>query len=113
MTAYPNWELESGRGIKRTPIYSMQDAMGASWGCVNGWERPNWYGEGKSGKTCLLNLDPYFCVKSLRTVFHLEIWTPLGDLLRSSVLWIENCHGTTSSVQNKSSTLSMCSPHHP
>ena len=27
--------------------------MGASWGCINGWERPNWYGEGKTGKTSL------------------------------------------------------------
>ncbi|XP_064388313.1 pyruvate dehydrogenase phosphatase regulatory subunit, mitochondrial-like isoform X2 [Halichondria panicea] len=46
--SYPGWELESGRGIKMNPMYSMQEGMGASWGCMDGWERANWYGKGKS-----------------------------------------------------------------
>lgn len=50
MLAYPNWEIESGRGMRRTPMYSTQEGLGASWGCVHGWERANWYGNGLSGK---------------------------------------------------------------
>ena len=47
--SYPRWELRSGRGIKMNPMYSTQEEMGASWGCMDGWERANWYGKGKSG----------------------------------------------------------------
>ncbi len=50
MISYPHWEMESGRGIKRTPVYHTQEEMGASWGCINGWERANWYGKGMSSK---------------------------------------------------------------
>ena len=40
---WPRWELGSGRGIKKTPFHSRLEAEGASFGCVFGWERPNWF----------------------------------------------------------------------
>ena len=40
---WPHWELESGRGIKKTPFHSRLEAEGASFGCVYGWQRPNWF----------------------------------------------------------------------
>ena len=40
---WPRWELESGRGVKKTPFHSRLEAEGASFGCVYGWERPNWF----------------------------------------------------------------------
>ena len=40
---WPRWELESGRGIKKTPFHTRLEAEGASFGCVYGWERPNWF----------------------------------------------------------------------
>lgn len=40
---WPKQEMESGRGIKATPFHCKFDEAGASWGCVNGWERPNWF----------------------------------------------------------------------
>ena len=46
---YPCWEMESGRGIKKSPLYSSMDSLGASWGCVNGWESANWFCK-KSGE---------------------------------------------------------------
>ena len=42
---WPHWELESGRGVKQTPFHSRLEAAGASFGCVYGWERPNWFAE--------------------------------------------------------------------
>ena len=40
---WPHWELESGRGVKKTPFHSRLEAEGASFGCVYGWERSNWF----------------------------------------------------------------------
>ena len=50
---WPRWELESGRGIKKTPFHSRLEAKGASFGCVYGWERPNWFAKegGKSSSS--------------------------------------------------------------
>ncbi len=42
---WPNFEMESGRYIKMTPFHTRLDDAGASWGCVSGWERPNWFSE--------------------------------------------------------------------
>lgn len=47
---WPRLEMESGRGIKMTPFHCKLDNAGASWGCVNGWERPNWFYETSGGE---------------------------------------------------------------
>ena len=47
---WPNFEMESGRRVKMTPFHTRLDDAGASWGCVNGWERPNWFCLSKDGK---------------------------------------------------------------
>ena len=46
---WPHWERETGRGIKTTPFHSRNEAAGASFGCVYGWERPNWFARSESG----------------------------------------------------------------
>lgn len=51
---WPHFEMESGRGIKMTPFHSRLDSAGASWGCVSGWERPNWFSEKETGEICFL-----------------------------------------------------------
>lgn len=40
---WPRFEMKSGRNIKMTPFHARLDNAGASWGCVSGWERPNWF----------------------------------------------------------------------
>eukprot|EP01136_Pigoraptor_vietnamica_P037311 Opistho-1_new@105106 len=40
---WPKRELESCRGIRRSPLYDRLSAKGASWGAKLGWERPNWF----------------------------------------------------------------------
>ena len=46
---WPHWERESGRNVKETPLHERLDAAGASWGCVMGWERPNWFAKSENG----------------------------------------------------------------
>ena len=46
---WTNFEMKSGRKIKMTPFHTRLDDAGASWGCVNGWERPNWYRRSPNG----------------------------------------------------------------
>jgi len=41
--AWPNRELETARGIRKTPLYDQLAASGASFGQKLGWERPNWF----------------------------------------------------------------------
>jgi 4-methylaminobutanoate oxidase (formaldehyde-forming) len=41
--AWPNREMESGRGLRKTPIHDRLAARGACFGVKNGWERPNWF----------------------------------------------------------------------
>ena len=41
--AWPNREMETGRGLRRTPLHDLLAAHGASFGVKNGWERPNWF----------------------------------------------------------------------
>ena len=48
---WPKFEMESGRGIKATPFHCRLDDAGAHWGCVSGWERPNWFSRTTEGKT--------------------------------------------------------------
>jgi len=41
--AWPNREMETGRGLRRTPLHERLAAQGACFGVKNGWERPNWF----------------------------------------------------------------------
>jgi len=41
--AWPNREMETGRGLRTTPIHDRLAAQGACFGVKNGWERPNWF----------------------------------------------------------------------
>ena len=40
---YPDEERESARALRRTPCYDRMKALGAVFGSVFGWERPNWF----------------------------------------------------------------------
>ena len=40
---YPFEERPAGRPRRTTPIHKAQTAQGAVFGCVYGWERPNWF----------------------------------------------------------------------
>ncbi|WP_375260106.1 FAD-dependent oxidoreductase, partial [Citreimonas sp.] len=41
---HPDEERPACRPLRTAPAYDRQKAMGAQFGCVNGWERPNYYG---------------------------------------------------------------------
>jgi len=41
--AWPNREFETGRGMRKSPLYEQLAARGACFGAKNGWERPNWF----------------------------------------------------------------------
>ena len=41
--AFPNRELTSGRGLRRSPLYDRLAAKGACFGAKMGWERANWF----------------------------------------------------------------------
>ncbi len=41
---HPDEEREACRPLRTAPAYDRQKAVGAQFGCVNGWERPNYYG---------------------------------------------------------------------
>lgn len=41
--AWPNREMETGRGLRQSPLHERLAAAGASFGAKNGWERPNWF----------------------------------------------------------------------
>lgn len=40
---YPDEERAAGRPLKKTPCYDRMKALGAVFGSVYGWERPNWF----------------------------------------------------------------------
>jgi len=40
---YPYEERPAGRNKKVTPVYETLKKLGAVFGCVYGWERPNWF----------------------------------------------------------------------
>ena len=42
-THYPDEERSAARPLKTTPCYSRMKALGAVFGSVYGWERPNWF----------------------------------------------------------------------
>ncbi len=41
--AYPNRELETGRGLRHSPLHERLRQRGACFGAKMGWERPNWF----------------------------------------------------------------------
>ncbi len=41
---WPYRQAETSRGVRRSPFYTQTKALGAVFGEVNGYERPNWYG---------------------------------------------------------------------
>ncbi|ETX15466.1 diguanylate cyclase [Roseivivax halodurans JCM 10272] len=41
---HPDEERPACRPLRTGPCYERQKAAGAQFGCVNGWERPNYYG---------------------------------------------------------------------
>ncbi len=41
--AFPNRELTSGRGLRRSPLHDRLRARGACFGAKMGWERANWF----------------------------------------------------------------------
>jgi heterotetrameric sarcosine oxidase gamma subunit len=43
---WPYRQAETARGVRRSPFYPYTDQLGAVFGEVNGWERPNWYARG-------------------------------------------------------------------
>jgi 4-methylaminobutanoate oxidase (formaldehyde-forming) len=40
---WPYRQAETARGVRRSPLYPYAKELGAVFGEVNGWERPNWY----------------------------------------------------------------------
>ena len=40
---WPYRQAETARGVRRSPIHDKLKKLGACFGEVNGWERPNWY----------------------------------------------------------------------
>jgi heterotetrameric sarcosine oxidase gamma subunit len=40
---WPYRQAETSRGVRRSPFYEQTKKLGAVFGEVNGWERPNWY----------------------------------------------------------------------
>ncbi|MCX6460793.1 MAG: FAD-dependent oxidoreductase [Actinobacteria bacterium] len=40
---WPNRELETGRGVRRSPVHHIHESLGACFGSKLGWERVNWY----------------------------------------------------------------------
>jgi heterotetrameric sarcosine oxidase gamma subunit len=43
---WPYRQAETARGVRRSPFYQHTKNLGAVFGEVNGWERPNWYARG-------------------------------------------------------------------
>jgi dimethylglycine dehydrogenase len=41
---HPDEERPAARPLRTAPVYDRQKALGAQFGQVNGWERPNYYG---------------------------------------------------------------------
>ena len=40
---WPYRQAETSRGVRRSPFHQYTEKLGAVFGEVNGWERPNWY----------------------------------------------------------------------
>ncbi len=40
---WPNWQHESSRPVRKSPLHDRLAATGAHFGETAGWERPNWF----------------------------------------------------------------------
>ncbi|MGO4533642.1 GcvT family protein [Leifsonia sp. 2MCAF36] len=40
---WPQLQMSTGRGVRRTPLHDRLKSLGASFGELGGWERANWY----------------------------------------------------------------------
>ena len=60
---HPDEEREAARPLRTSPVYDRQKALGAQFGQVNGWERPNYYA------------PPGFCDHDARS-FRRGAWWP-------------------------------------
>lgn len=48
--AWPHEEFDSGRPLRRSPLYALLKAQGACFGEKLGWERPNWFADQSLGE---------------------------------------------------------------
>ena len=48
--AWPFEEFDSGRPLRRSPLYATLKAQGAVFGEKLGWERPNWFADPAAGE---------------------------------------------------------------
>ena len=58
--AWPQEEFDSGRPLRRSPLYASLKAQGACFGEKLGWERPNWFADAALGE---LPTDQYSFTK--------------------------------------------------
>ncbi len=54
---WPGEELESARGVRRSPLYQTLKNQGAVFGSKFGWERANWFAQGDIPQTDVLGFD--------------------------------------------------------
>ena len=54
---WPGEELESARGVRRSPLYQTLKDQGAVFGSKFGWERANWFAQGDIPQQDLLGFD--------------------------------------------------------
>ena len=46
---WPFRQVESARGVRKSPLHRSLEAAGACFGELAGWERPNWFAPGSDG----------------------------------------------------------------
>ena len=54
---WPGEELESARGVRRSPLYEILKRRGAVFGSKFGWERANWFAHGDIPQQDVLGFD--------------------------------------------------------
>ncbi|MCH8177684.1 MAG: sarcosine dehydrogenase, partial [Proteobacteria bacterium] len=54
---WPGEELESARGVRRSPLYQTLKDQGAVFGSKFGWERANWFAHGDIPQVDVLGFD--------------------------------------------------------
>ncbi|MBE9553498.1 MAG: FAD-dependent oxidoreductase, partial [Proteobacteria bacterium] len=54
---WPGEELETARGVRRSPLYQTLKEQGAVFGSKFGWERANWFAEGDIPQRDVLGFD--------------------------------------------------------
>jgi len=54
---WPGEELESARGVRRSPLYQTLKQQGAVFGSKFGWERANWFAHGDIPQQDILGFD--------------------------------------------------------